>query len=537
MKISRLKLSNFKRFTELAIEGIPETAKLVLLVGSNGSGKSCIFDAFNLLNRRPYKGVPEEVPEYHRKERSLESRIAACFEDGQEISRVGASMPVETTQRQFYGRSSNRIPARIEQVREADVTIRNDKDAPTFFIEDDRRVFADVLAFTSAIDSALRKPTFEGRQVDNVAIYQEHIAPLNTALARIFGGSPATYIQLRDYDSSDIGKPVQLLFTKGSSNIPFDLLSHGEKQVVVLLLGFIARRTLYQETIFYIDEMDLHLNTGLQRQLLAEIVEHWIPAGSQLWTASHSLGFIDYAQQSDLAVCIDLDQLDFDQPQTLRPQPKDRLEVFEIAVPRDSLGRLFANRKMVVCEGDDQKLYNAALDDSELLFIPARNAYSVFQMVTADPSLWGLRDRDFLLQKEVEKLQQAYPRLRILPCYSIESWLYHPQNIASLSLEGCDAEAWKAEIVTRKPDAHKLEVKHARSHIAELRHHPLDSMRSSETNVDEIYAAYASTDFDTMYRVLPMKTFPKDFLSPFQLTPSVLARAPWFKEQLRSLFD
>jgi energy-coupling factor transporter ATP-binding protein EcfA2 len=535
MKISRLKLTNFKRFTELVIEDIPETARLVLLVGSNGSGKSCVFDAFNLLNRRPYKGVPEELPEYHRKDHSVESGIEARFEDGQQLVRFGDKMTGESVQRQFYGRSSNRIPPRIEQVREADVTIRNDKDAPGCFIDDDRRVFTDVLAFTSVIDAALRQPTFEGRQADTVAIFQEHIAPLNESLARIFGGDPATCIQLRGFDNSEAGKPVQLLFTKGSSKIPFDLLSHGEKQVVVLLLGFITRKALYQDTIFYIDEMDLHLNTALQRQLLGEIVEHWIPPSSQLWTASHSLGFIDYAQQSEFAVCIDLDQLDFDQEQTLRPQPRDRLEVFEIAVPKDSLGRLFGNRKMVVCEGEDQKLYNAALDDSELLFIPARNAYSVFQMVTADPSLWGLRDRDFLLQKEVDKLQQAYPHLRILPCYSIESWLYHPENIASLAPKGYDAETWKAEIKRKKPQAHKLEVKHARSHIAELRHHPL-AQDASEKDVDEIYTAYSSEDFDAMYRVLPMKTFPKDYLAPFQLTEWALARAPWFRDQLRSLF-
>ncbi|MBX2929373.1 MAG: AAA family ATPase [Saprospiraceae bacterium] len=47
MRISTLQLSNFKRFTELRIEGIPESAKLVMLIGANGSGKTCIFDAFN----------------------------------------------------------------------------------------------------------------------------------------------------------------------------------------------------------------------------------------------------------------------------------------------------------------------------------------------------------------------------------------------------------------------------------------------------------------------------------------------------------
>lgn len=537
MKISRLKLTNFKRFTELAIEGIPETARLVLLVGGNGSGKSCVFDAFNQLNRRPYKGIPEELPEYHRKDRSAESCIQVWFDDGSEVFRFGNTMAGDPLQRQFYGRSSNRIPARIEQVREADVTIRNDKDAPTFFIEDDRRIFADVLAFTSAIDSALRQPTFEGRQADTVAIFQEHIAPLNESLARIFGGAPATCIQLRGYDNSDSGKPVQLMFTKGGSKVPLDLLSHGEKQVVVLLLGFITRRALYQETIFYIDEMDLHLNTALQRQLLGEIVEHWIPAGSQIWTASHSLGFIDYAQQSNLAVCIDLDQLDFDQPQTVRPQPKDKLEVFEIAVPRDSLGRLFANRKVIACEGKDHKLYNSALDDAALLFIPAQNAASVFHMVRADASIWGLRDRDFLLEKEVVQLREAYPHLRILPYYSIENLLYHPDNIASLQLPGYEAEVWKMQIIQSKPEAHKLEVKHARSHIQEFGFKPFEKKRSMDENLDEIYDAYQSPDFEAMYRFVPMKNLPKDFLAPLQLTKTTLARAPWFKEQLRRLFE
>jgi len=49
MRITRLQLKNFKRFTDLTIESIPKEAKLVLLIGSNGSGKSSIFDAFNSL--------------------------------------------------------------------------------------------------------------------------------------------------------------------------------------------------------------------------------------------------------------------------------------------------------------------------------------------------------------------------------------------------------------------------------------------------------------------------------------------------------
>ena len=46
MRIKRIHLENFKRFTDLTIEGIPETAKLVVLIGPNGCGKSSLFDSF-----------------------------------------------------------------------------------------------------------------------------------------------------------------------------------------------------------------------------------------------------------------------------------------------------------------------------------------------------------------------------------------------------------------------------------------------------------------------------------------------------------
>jgi predicted ATPase len=47
MKIKGIQLKNFKRFTDLRIENIPEETKLVLLIRVNGSGKSSIFDVFN----------------------------------------------------------------------------------------------------------------------------------------------------------------------------------------------------------------------------------------------------------------------------------------------------------------------------------------------------------------------------------------------------------------------------------------------------------------------------------------------------------
>jgi predicted ATPase len=65
MKIKSLQLKNFKRFTALTLQHIPENTRLVLLVGSNGSGKSSVFDSFEMasdLIHRRHTRAQEENP-------------------------------------------------------------------------------------------------------------------------------------------------------------------------------------------------------------------------------------------------------------------------------------------------------------------------------------------------------------------------------------------------------------------------------------------------------------------------------------------
>jgi len=191
------------------------------------------------------------------------------------------------------------------------------------------------------------------------------------------------------------GKPAQLNFLKGRSEIHCDYLSSGEKEVFNVLLNLLVRKDQYTDTIYFFDEPDLHLSTQLQFNLLKEITENWIPENCQIWTASHSLGFIDYAWQYEYGVIIDFDDLDFDQPQTLFPQPREQLDVYDIAVPKEMLFEIMRDKRIIVCENQNDEYYNL-LGLSNALFVGMKDARSIFLQIKNDSRYYALRDRDYL---------------------------------------------------------------------------------------------------------------------------------------------
>ena len=56
MRIKSVHLTNYKRFTNFVINDIPESARLVVLIGPNGTGKSSLFDAFLLKSQQGVMG-------------------------------------------------------------------------------------------------------------------------------------------------------------------------------------------------------------------------------------------------------------------------------------------------------------------------------------------------------------------------------------------------------------------------------------------------------------------------------------------------
>lgn len=138
MKIRKIHLKNFKRFTDLTIAEIPSTAKLVLTIGSNGSGKSSLFDAFAWIAQGVTKPKPynlEESLNYYRKDVDL-SESAILEVDGEKTIHKEGNDLIEGRDlvRGFIGRSSVRIVPHI--TREANVrSVPSDLDAPKHLLK------------------------------------------------------------------------------------------------------------------------------------------------------------------------------------------------------------------------------------------------------------------------------------------------------------------------------------------------------------------------------------------------------------------
>jgi energy-coupling factor transporter ATP-binding protein EcfA2 len=571
MRIKELNLVNFKRFTDLQIKNIPAEAKLVLLIGANGSGKSSIFDAFDWFmknesesqkNRQKRSGRANRSRQqedaidtqgddfvlnnvYYAKNNSDTVSATIVFDEiGEQIKAIPQNFEEKEKlpKNIFFGRPSMRIVPRLMNMQFDEKAVLENTDGPENFIDFDTRFHSDVKKYTWDVNKALRDPLFAGdTEIDLRAIMQKFITPVNASLERIFGKDTTTSIRIANYQEAgtNIAEPPRLVFSKGGSLINYDLLSHGEKQIIIILLNFIVRSKYFQDTIYYIDEMDVHLNTTLQYELLKEITENWIPKNCQLWTASHSLGFIEYAKDTEHSAILDFDNLDFDATQILEPLPKYQDEMFDIAVPRASLAKILGNRKIVLCENKNYELYSLmGLDD--FIFTDVQNSNSVFLKIKRDKTLVGLRDRDFLTDNEIHQLTTKFINYKILRYYCFENYLYHPENVAQINLDSFDKDMYENEITAIK-NTHRhalvLKISESRKAYEEFR----DGGIKADSDIAHLSKCFESDDFETFFPFFSFKDYGGVLINKYKMgqrdIKAQLVQTEWFIGKIKDVLN
>lgn len=463
-----MEMKNFKRFADLTIEQIPADAKSVVIVGPNGSGKSCVFDAFEQIGGQRKGGMLRE-DDYLRKDQNNPWHVV--IEDQNGARYTESSVPATSTPF-CYIRSPYRYTAQISVTRlETLPSTSTDHDRPKRMIDIDPRLTTNYQRiFTSSMQEL-----FSGKVDDLLGrdIREKYTRKINEILGRIL-----------EIQISDIGEPLggraQLYFAKGTSkDFAFKNLASGEKEVVDLVVDLVLKTQTFTDTIYCVDEPDLHLNTRIQGTLFNEL-HGLIPEHCQLWIATHSIGIIRSAvAHGDVAV-INFTGADFDKPVTLRPIEERKSQFREIfSVALEDLTDLVLSERIVFCEGEDssrdERLFrNIFRNKIDVEFVSSTNkpmtrAAAARFMAAVSRGLtpkraWALVDMDGLTSEE--RAQLVSPTLCILNRYSLENYVLDPEVISAISDKHFDADEYRkylADKVHENSESLKEKIRESRT--------------------------------------------------------------------------
>ena len=359
MKIKSIQMKNFRRFTNLTIEGLPKKVRLVVMIGPNGSGKTSVFDA--LLKVKNAKGeLYSTVPnDYYVKFGTPKED----YRDPEIKFHREAEMTDEDWRKAVHMRSSYRNDL-IDSTSEV-FTQAQPLTSESRFLrlsQNDQSVASN---YSRILNLLLEHSSAKERRGEKLGDIQDEIyGELIIAIDELFKDPQLTLMGL--------GSPKDMKifqFDKGTSHgFTYHNLSSGEKAALDLLLDVIVSMAEFNDTVFCIDEPEAHIHTKLQGPLLKQLYK-LIPENSQLWIATHSVGMVRKAQDlwrenPDSVMFLDFgdERLDFDDEATIVPTPPNPnfwARIYEIAL--GDLAKLIAPKRIVLCESTnfDADCYNA----------------------------------------------------------------------------------------------------------------------------------------------------------------------------------
>ncbi len=463
MRLKDIHIRDFKRFIDLTISDIPGSVKLVILTGPNGSGKTSLFEAFNYWMNFA-RGQNTFEAEYHSRMSAPETTDAGALLRHIELTfHSVADVRADNNQKRkaFYIRSAYRHePDFTSNGLGAAEDILNDSRRAMRLILQEQRVSENYQRMVAESVMALYSDDPETQQKRVGDLADALIGEVRVAMRQVFD----------DLVLQGPGNPITggtFRFAKGlATGFHYKNLSGGEKAAFDLLLDFIVKRCAFDDTVYCIDEPELHMHTKLQAQLL-DVMYSLVPDGCQLWLATHSIGMARKASELRAAnpeqvVFIDFHDQDFDLPIRLHPVVPDRKfwrQMFHTAL--DDLAELVVPKHVVFCEGKrlgsggrrpsfDVAVYRTIFCPQfpDVEFLPLGGTTEVskdgntFSLLlgTLAPGIktWKVFDRDDRHESEIDQLLSE--NTQVLQRRDLESYLWDDEILEALCNENGQPE-------------------------------------------------------------------------------------------------
>ena len=289
----------------------------------------------------------------------------------------------------------------------------------------------------------------EGDAVSDVQKARAKLAPIQRSLTRVLP-------HLRFTGVGDATSDGSFFFVRdGVREFRYENLSGGEKAVFDLLLDVHMAATELGAPLVCLDEPDLHLNPAVQASMLTELLE-LLPAGSQLWIATHSVGMIRRAfdisaENPNRVAFLDFGKVEGALPHVrLSPsRPSRQLLRKAMDVALEDLAHLLAPEILIICEGSeestrkplwDERIYRHIFRDlyQRVEFKSSGGksdlgrAAAMAAVIAPGTRLLRLRDGDDLTPEHRLRLLEDEPALRVLKRYSLESYLLDDEVLEAL---------------------------------------------------------------------------------------------------------
>ncbi len=410
MKIRNIRLQDFKKFSNLTIDNLPDTVKLVVLLGPNGCGKSSLIESMEVA--RKIYGL-HQIPwgdsnfnYYIKRDRAIHKVYHQTRTDLQ--TREDILVETQLSQLNFHRsyimrnlanplevslQPVGQVPqVTLDLVKENFINIEfHDQtdynkdewinyfnvrtpyrnigtqggggnnstdlkqrvwqrlvDGDPFFVSNWRTLCSQWVKDSS--DFIVR-----GDYTRWSEIIHDTFAPIENSLKTVLGGH---------WKISNLGDMQQnrgFIFEKDSIILTLDQLSSGESAVVDLVLNHIViKREFGDEVIYVIDEPELHVASAVRGKLIDELFR-LTPDKGQLWISTHSIEVLEkvlelYNKNPASVAFLDFTGKNFDLEETLRPVDPTyemRSRVLEHSIGENLKDRLLPET-IVFCEGEQE---------------------------------------------------------------------------------------------------------------------------------------------------------------------------------------